>query len=59
MLVASVGSDAVLLTASGWLGLALGWGMDGVFVAWIGFGIADGVIVGARRRTGRWRTAEV
>jgi len=59
-MVASVGSDVVLLIPLAWLlGLTLGWGLNGVFIAWIAFAVGYWAVIHVRYRTGRWRTAEV
>lgn len=60
VMVASVGSDVVLLIPLAWmLGLTLGWGLNGVFIAWIAFAVGYWAVIHVRYRTGRWRTAEV
>ena len=60
VMVASVGSDIVALIPLAWLlGLALGWGLNGVFIAWIAFACGYWAVIHLRYRTGRWPTAEV
>lgn len=60
VLVASVGADIVLLIPLAWLlGLALGWGLNGVFIAWIAFAAGYWAVIHVRYRTGRWATADV
>ena len=60
VLLASVGSDIVLLIPLAWLfGLVLGWGLNGVFIAWIAFAAGYWALIYIRYRTGRWKTADV
>jgi multidrug resistance protein, MATE family len=57
VMVASLVADYAVLVPLAWfLGLVLGWGLTGIYVAWLGFGLAMLVITGWRYSTGRWRT---
>ncbi|ANY06935.1 MATE family efflux transporter [Pseudonocardia sp. HH130630-07] len=57
VMIASLVADYAVLVPLAWfLGLVLGWGLTGIYVAWLGFGLTMLAITGWRYATGRWRT---
>lgn len=54
-----VGDYAVLVPLAWLLGVHLNWGLNGIFVAWLGFGIVVLAVVYRTYRTGAWRTSAV
>lgn len=60
VMAASLVADYAVLVPLAWvLGIVAGWGLVGIYVAWLGFGLAMLAIVGWRYSTGRWRTRAV
>lgn len=58
VMAASFLADFVLLIPLAWLlGLHLGWGLNGIFLAWLAFGLGYSALLYRQYRTGRWRTA--
>ena len=59
MTASLVGDYAVLVPLAWLLGVHLGWGLSGIFVAWLGFGLVVLALVYRKYRTGAWRTSAV
>jgi len=60
VMLASFTADFLLLIPLAWLlGLRLGLGLNGIFLAWIAFGIGYWAILHRRYRTGAWRSAAI